>query len=246
MNTSKDSAQHIKKVIAVTGVSRGIGREIFLQCAADPEIIVVGVSRNQEQLDQLSSECTEAGSGDFHLFGFDITNETLNEDLREHLKSLGQIDVLIHNAGALVNKPFQEITYEDWLKCYRTNVYGPFRYTQLLMPWLMKSPQAHIVNIGSMGGIQGSAKFPGLSAYSSSKAALIGWGECLAEELKEKNIRVNTVNLGSVQTEMLAEAFPGFKAAHGPTEVAKWLIEFGLNSGALINGKSVQLSDSTP
>src|SRR6056297_1786439 len=130
MNTSKDSVQGIKKVVAVTGVSRGIGREIFLQCAAHPELRVFGVSRNQEQLDQLSSECAEAGCGDFHLFSFDVTSESLSEHLAEHLKSVGQIDVLIHNAGALVNKPFQEITYEDWLKCYRTNVYGPFRYTQ--------------------------------------------------------------------------------------------------------------------
>lgn len=246
MNTSRDSAQRIKKVVAVTGVSRGIGREIFLQCAADPDIQVVGVSRSQELLDQLSSECAEADSKDFHMCSFDITSDDLSEDLREHLENLGQIDVLIHNAGALVKKPFQEITYEDWLKCYRINAYGPFRYTQLLMPWLEKSPQAHIVNIGSMGGVQGSSKFPGLSAYSSSKAALIGLGECLAEELKETNIRVNTVNLGSVQTEMLAAAFPGFEAAHGPVEVAKWLIDFGLNSGSLINGKSIQLSDSTP
>ncbi len=129
------------------------------------------------------------------------------------IKSLNlQLDVLINNAGQIVNKPFAKITEKELQAVYATNVFAPFTLIQTLLPVMTKKSRAHIVNIGSMGGFQGSSKFPGLSAYSSSKTALSGLTECLAEELKPNNIAVNCLALGAVQTEMLAKAFPGYKA----------------------------------
>jgi len=242
----EQSDSNVEKVIFITGVSRGIGRELFLQCAVRKDLVVIGVARSTEALNELKMECGQKGGGDYHLFAHDLSQPTLPVEVERVLGEYAKLDAVINNAGYLVNKPFMEIERDEWLRCYETNVYAPYRLTQLLYAFLKKSNLAHIVNIGSMGGVQGSSKFAGLSAYSSSKAALIGLTECLAEELKETNIKVNIVNLGAVQTEMLAEAFPGFKPDHQPAEIATWLINFALTASRLMNGKSVMLSDSTP
>jgi NAD(P)-dependent dehydrogenase (short-subunit alcohol dehydrogenase family) len=97
-----------------------------------------------------------------------------------------------------------------------------------------------------MGGVQGSSKFPGLSAYSSSKSALSGLTECLAEELKTKNIAVNCLALGAVQTEMLAKAFPGYKAPVTPSQMAEFICDFALKGQHFFNGKIIPVSSSTP
>lgn len=235
-----------QKIVLVTGVSRGVGFEMFLQLAQMPNVKVIGVSRNRMGIEKLRELCTSLGSKSFILIEGDITQAELHIKVNKVLEPLGKLDVLINNAGAIVNKPFNEISLADLQYCYSTNVFVPFLLTQQLLPWLTKSDLAHVVNLGSMGGVQGSAKFPGLSAYSSSKGALITLSECLAEELKEQKVVVNCVNLGAVQTEMLEAAFPGFKANHYPKEIAKWLIEFALNAHLFMNGKSVQLSNSTP
>jgi 3-oxoacyl-[acyl-carrier protein] reductase len=235
-----------QRVVLVTGVSRGVGFELFLQLARMPDIIVIGISRNKVGLEKLQKKCVSFYCNSFVLLEGDITQPELQKELNNALQAYGKLDVLINSAGAIVNKPFEEINLADLQYCYSTNVFAPYLLTQQLLPWLAKSDLAHVVNIGSMGGVQGSSKFPGLSAYSSSKGALITLTECLAEELKDRNIVVNCVNLGAVQTEMLEAAFPGFKANHYPQEIAKWLIEFALNSHLFMNGKSVQLSNSTP
>lgn len=245
MNANHREGQSTRKVVFITGVSRGIGREMFMYCARRADLEVLGVSRNTEALKEMEKTCKGETLEEAHLFTHDIT-QPLTEEIKKCLNRWGRIDVLVNNAGVLVNKPFLEISHQDWLRCYETNVYGPLRLIQETFSWLSLANGAHVINIGSMGGVQGSVKFPGLSAYSSSKAAMLGMAECIAEELKDSTMRVNTVNLGAVQTEMLNEAFPGFEASHQPAEVAKWLIEFGLNSGAFMHGKSIQLSDTTP
>ena len=97
-----------------------------------------------------------------------------------------------------------------------------------------------------MGGFQGSVKFKGLSAYSSSKAALVGITECLAEELKDRNIAVNCLCLGSVQTEMFSTAFPSFIASSTTLEMAAYIAEFALEGQKFFNGKIIPVSVSTP
>jgi NAD(P)-dependent dehydrogenase (short-subunit alcohol dehydrogenase family) len=97
-----------------------------------------------------------------------------------------------------------------------------------------------------MGGIQGSSKFPGLAAYSSSKGAVITLSELLAEEYKEQKISFNVLALGAVQTEMLAEAFPGYVAPLQPLDMAKYIADFSLKGHQFYNGKALQVSASTP
>jgi NAD(P)-dependent dehydrogenase (short-subunit alcohol dehydrogenase family) len=109
----------------------------------------------------------------------------------------------------------------------------------------MQSP-SHIVNIGSMGGFQGSAKFAGLSAYSASKAALHNFTECLAEELKERKISVNCLALGSAQTEMLEKAFPGYESPVMAFEMGKYIADFALTGHKFFNGKVLPVAVTTP
>src|SRR5690625_7809752 len=109
----------------------------------------------------------------------------------------------------------------------------------------MKS-DSHVIAISSMGGIQGSVKFPGLSAYSSSKAAVLSLVELLDAEYKESGPSFNGLALGAVQTEMLAEAFPGSKAPLSPNEIATYIAHFSLTGAKYYNGKILQVSSTTP
>lgn len=235
--------------IIVTGASRGIGYELVKEFAKDEKVKnVFAISRNEEKLHQLQKDCEEFGGGnkvipiatDIGLKDF----ETLFKDGIE--KKVGAIDIIVNNAGYLVNKPFEQLTDEDIYNIYNVNVFSVFRLVRLSLGLLVKATRPHILNIGSMGGVLGSSKFPGLSAYSSSKAALSGLTECLAEEFKDKGISVNCLALGAVQTEMLAQAFPGYKAPLSASDMAGYIKEFSIGGHLLYNGKVLPVSLSTP
>jgi len=159
-------------------------------------------------------------------------------------KNWQQVDCIIHNAGKLLNKPFTETTTADFLEVYKVNVFAVAELTRLLVPYLKE--KSHVVTVSSMGGIQGSMKFPGLAAYSSSKGAVITLTELLAEEYKEQGIAFNALALGAVQTEMLAEAFPGYEAPTTAAEMANYIADFTLTGNQFYNGKVLQVSSSTP
>jgi len=233
-----------KKVI-VTGASRGIGFELVKQYAiAGHEVLAI--SRNSDKLEYLKSECLKLNANAIvHPFSFDLADGNFNSTLLPYIsKSFKQVDVLINNAGALVAKPFTEISKEELLRVYSVNVLSVFKLTQLLLP--LFSSNAHIVNISSVGGIQGSVKFSGLTAYSSSKAALISLTECLAEEYKETDLAFNCLALGAVQTEMLEEAFPGYQAPTTAVDMATYIFDFSLNGSKFYKGKVLNVSKSTP
>jgi len=139
------------------------------------------------------------------------------------------IDILINNAGVLVKKPFVELTESDWLETYNTNVFGVANMIQCCMPYILKSQIRHIVNISSMGGVGGTLKFPGLSAYSSSKGVVTILTECLAEEFKSDAIKVNGLALGAVQTPMLEKAFPELKTFQTSENIVPFISWFALH-----------------
>lgn len=157
---------------------------------------------------------------------------------------LGTIDILINNAGSLINKPFSETTEEDLGEMLQSNVISHFRMIQNTIPLMQAG--SHIVNIGSMGGFQGSVKFPGLSAYSASKAALHTLTECLAFELAENGIKVNCLALGSAQTEMLEAAFPGYQSPIMAFEMGKYVADFARTGQKFFNGKIIPVAVTTP
>lgn len=232
----------MSKNIIITGAGKGIGFETALNLSKNGNN-VIAVSRNAASLQKLA----KLSNDKIHILPFDLTSHLFNE-LTDFLssKNIYNIDGLINNAGLLVKKAFGEMTISDLRSSYEVNVFAPYLLIQHLIPLLHKSFTAHVVNISSMGGFQGVQKFPGLSAYSSSKAALVGLTECLAEELKETSIKVNCLCLGAVQTEMLAEAFPGYQAPITAQDMAAFVADFTLKNHYLMNGRIIPVAVSTP
>ncbi len=224
------------KNIIITGTSRGIGLELALQFA-NAGHNVLAISRTVS--DKLKSNPA------ITCLSVDLSAE---EELRKVSQFLSQtwknIDVIIHNAGALLVKPFAETLQVDFESIYKVNVFGVANLTRVCLPYLQKG--SHVVTISSMGGIQGSMKFAGLAAYSSSKGAVITLSELLAEEYKTQGISFNVLALGSVNTEMLHEAFPGYEAPLSANEMAAYIFDFALTGHKFYNGKFLQVSSSTP
>lgn len=226
----------MKKVI-ITGTSRGIGLEL-VKIFAEAGHKVLALSRNEGPVRKLSYK-------NVSTFPFDITSEADLQQVLDYVQEdWKQVDILIHNAGAIINKPFGKITSEEFENVYKINVFGVAALTRKLLPVI--NQDGHVVTVSSMGGVQGSMKFPGLSAYSSSKGAVITLTEILAEEYKETGPSFNVLALGAVQTEMLEEAFPGYKAPLQPKEMAEYIADFSLTGNKFYNGKLLQVSSSTP
>ncbi|WAC03431.1 SDR family oxidoreductase [Lacinutrix neustonica] len=225
------------KNIIITGTSRGIGFEL-VHLFANQGHNVLALSRNEQKVSNLHFDNIES-------FSFDLSAVDDYKKVEHFIKTeWKQVDILINNAGTLLNKPFAETTMADFEHVYKTNVFGVAEMTRCVLPFMKK--ESHVVTISSMGGVQGSMKFPGLSAYSSSKGAVVTLTELLAEEYKETGPSFNVLALGAVQTEMLAEAFPGYQAPTTALEMAKYIVEFSLNGNKYFNGKMLQVSNSTP
>ncbi|MEM0543704.1 SDR family oxidoreductase [Flavobacterium sp. j3] len=224
------------KNIIITGTSRGIGYELALQFAnAGHQVLAISRKIPQVLIENQNIICLSVDLGK-------------EEELAEIEKFLShtwkKVDIVIHNAGSLLNKPFSQTTQEDFENVYKVNVFGVANLTRIALPYLQKG--GHVVTISSMGGIQGSMKFPGLAAYSSSKGAVITLSELLAEEYKEQGIAFNVLALGAVNTEMLQEAFPGYEAPISATEMADYIFNFALTGNKYHNGKIIEVSSSTP
>jgi len=228
--------------IVITGASKGIGFELVKLAVANNNK-VFAISRNTDSLKELAI----TNSQNLCCINADLSvGSDVLKVKNEIALQVNTIDVLINNAGALVNKPFSEITNDDLNKVYSTNVFAPFLLTQKLLPFIEKSTIKHIVNISSMGGVGGTSKFAGLSAYSSSKGALSILTECLAEEFKPQNIIVNALALGAVNTEMLQNAFPGYIATTQASEMSEYIYKFATEHYKFYNGKVLPVSSSTP
>ena len=226
----------MSKNIIITGTSRGIGHELALQFAnAGHQVLAISRKTPQDLLEHQNITCLSVDLSE----GNDL--QQVGNFLSATWKS---VDAIIHNAGSLILKPFAEITTAEFEKVYKVNVFAVAALTRITLPHLQKG--SHVVSISSMGGIQGSVKFAGLSAYSSSKGALITLSELLAEEYRDRGISFNVLALGSVQTEMLAEAFPGYQAPLSASEMAGYIFDFTLNGNKYFNGKVLQVSATTP
>ena len=222
------------KTIVVTGTSSGIGYEICV-LAAKLNYKVISISRNIEPLRDI---------GGIESFAIDITNKDSVDEFIANLKSRKiKIDILINNAGYLVSELFGDTTYDSFKKTFDVNVFGLAEITRSLIPII--NSDGHVINISSIGGVNGSKKFPGLSAYSSSKAAVIALTEVLAEEHQD-GPSFNVLALGAVQTKMLKEAFPDYNADTKPEEMAKYILDFAINGNKLFNGKLISVSNSNP
>ena len=228
----------MSKNVIITGTSRGIGFEL-VHLFADAGHNVLALSRNAQPVNNLHFD-------NILSMAFDLCNAEDYKKVESFVKNdwKGEVDILINNAGTLLNKPFAKTYMDDFETVYKTNVFGVAEMTRVVIPFMKND--SHVVTISSMGGVQGSMKFPGLAAYSSSKGAVITLTELLAEEYKEQGISFNVLALGAVQTEMLAEAFPGYEAPTTAMEMANYIYEFALTGNKYYNGKMLQVSSSTP
>lgn len=229
----------MSKVAVVTGASRGIGCEICKTLAEDGHH-AIAVARSRTPLQELADTHPNISA-----IPTDLTEHSevaaLTNELNEKFSG---IDVLINNAGALINKTFIELTLDDWRSQIESNLISAVHITKQLIPLFNNG--AHIVNISSMGGFQGSAKFPGLAAYSVSKGALSILTECLSVELSDKNVKANALCLGAVQTEMLEEAFPGIDAPLTADQMGNYIANFALEGSAFYNGKILPVALEDP
>jgi NAD(P)-dependent dehydrogenase (short-subunit alcohol dehydrogenase family) len=224
------------KNIIITGTSRGIGYELALQFAnAGHNVLAISRKIPQELIENENITCLPV----------DLSDEIEMQKVANFLShSWKNVDIILHNAGRLLLKPFSETSQTDFENIFKVNVFGVANLTRICLPYLQKG--SHVVTISSMGGIQGSLKFAGLSAYSSSKGAVITLSELLAEEYKERGISFNVLALGAVQTEMLEEAFPGYEAPITAIEMANYIFNFALTANKYYNGKVLQVSSTNP
>jgi short-subunit dehydrogenase len=223
----------MSKTVLIIGASRGIGKELIDNFSIET-FNTFGFARS----------FPISNSENPNLLHLDLMSSSLKEDFLTLTKDIAQIDYVIYNAGTIAVKPFLELTREDIASCYQVNIMSVFEVLQVCIPKMNKG--SHIVFISSIGGFQGSVKFAGLSAYSTSKAALVSLTELLAEEYKDSGIAINCLCLGAVQTEMLEQAFPGYQAPHSAKEIAEFITDFTLHSGKFFHGKIIPVSISTP
>lgn len=229
-----------KKIILITGASRGIGYATASYLAKQ-KYKILATARSEDKLQELISSYPKR----IDYVTSDLLDAASLQKLIDYMRDQKvQISALIHNAGGLVNKPFRELTDDDWNTMWNMNVMSAVRLLRALLPFFSKN--AHIVTIGSMGGFQGSSKYEGLSAYSTSKGALSIWSECMATELHDLGISANCLCLGAVQTEMFKSAFPGLKAPVKPDEMAEFVGNFALNGHKYMNGKILPVALSNP
>jgi NAD(P)-dependent dehydrogenase (short-subunit alcohol dehydrogenase family) len=232
--------------IIITGASRGIGFEAARIFAKYPQHNVFALARSKAGLEKLLQECkSDNGTDNVRIFPFDLLQGDLKTVLiPQILQKMNNVDILVNNAGMLITKPFELMEGSDFDMMFQANVKTAFNLIIHLLPYFSK--KAHIVNIGSMGGFQGSSKFPGLSLYSASKGALAILTECLAEEFKTREIKVNCLALGSAQTEMLEQAYPGYRSPLTAGEMAEFIAEFALHGHQWFNGKILPVAITTP
>lgn len=234
------------KNIIVSGASQGIGYQTVVELSKICDAQFFVIARSQEKLLKLKDVIENSGNSKVFILAADI-NIDFENICNKIILQLGNsenkyIDLLINNAGLLINKSFTVSNLNDWQDVFTTNLFAPAMIINRLIPYFNHSVRSHIVNIGSMGGIQGTEKFPGLSVYSASKGALNILTESLAVELQKYNISVNAINPGTVDTEMLNQAFPGVNASVSAQEMGKFIANFALNNAKLMNGRIIQVS----
>jgi len=224
------------KNVIITGTSRGIGYELALLFAnAGHNVLAISRKMPQALLENKNISC----------LAIDLSESGSTAEVKQFIESTwNHVDIVIHNAGALVLKPFAEISDEEFEYVYKVNVFGVAALNRAVLPFMKKG--SHVITISSMGGVQGTVKFSGLAAYSSSKGAVITLSELLAEEYRERGIAFNVLALGAVNTEMLQEAFPGYEAPLSATSMADYIYNFSLTGNTYFNGKVLQVSSTTP
>ncbi|MSQ40777.1 MAG: 3-oxoacyl-ACP reductase FabG [Dehalococcoidia bacterium] len=188
------------KVALVTGASRGIGRAIALELGKHGASVVVNYRERKEQADEVVHEIKKMGSKAIAIQA-DVTKpEQVDAMVGQVVKELGQVYILVNNAGTTADRTLRRMSKEEWLKVIDTNLNGVFYVTSRVVQSLEAGGGGHIIMLSSIIGEMGNA---GLVNYGSTKAALIGFTKSAAQELVRFNILVNAVAPGFIETDMI-------------------------------------------
>jgi len=187
-----------KRVTLVTGATRGIGEAIAVAAAQNGSDVALW-GRNEELLQKAKHRITELGRK-AEAYRVDVTRQSDVEDATKNvLKDFSRLDFLVNNAGITKDNLLLMMKPEEWDEVLQTNLYGVFHCTKAVLRTMMKQRYGKIVNISSIAGITGN---PGQTNYSASKAGMIGFTKSLAREMGKRNICVNAVAPGMIETEM--------------------------------------------
>jgi len=181
-----------KPTALVTGASRGIGRATALRLSNDYDI--VATARSAGELDHLRREIEQKG-GKCTAITLDLTQP---DDVARALRGVSA-DVLVNNAGVMSQKPFLELTPDEWHRMVDVNFNALYHVTRAVLPGMVERRRGHVVIIGS---IAGRSAFVGGTCYAATKHAVAGFAECLMLEVRDSGVKVSTVNPGSVATEL--------------------------------------------
>lgn len=233
----------------VTGASRGLGCDIARELASRGHEVLVNYRSNQGAADALVQEIVRAG-GSAKALAFDVTErETCSKVLEAELDEAGPIEIVVNNAGLHVDTPFAGMEPEDWSKVIATNLDSFYNVTQPLIFAMMKKRWGRVINIGSVAGVVGNR---GQVNYSAAKAGLHGATKALAQELGRRNITVNAVAPGLVETEMVDDMDPEHKARAleivslrrmaKPVEIAKVVGFLASEDASYISGQIINVN----
>jgi 3-oxoacyl-[acyl-carrier protein] reductase len=198
------------RVAAITGSSRGIGRAIAQALAGQGASVVVNYARDESGAQQVVEEITAAGGSAVACRGDVCVAEDAKGLIDTAMATYGRLDILVNNAGVTRDGLLLRMSEEDWDLVIDTNLKGAFHCMKAAAKVMMKQRYGRIISISSVAGISGNA---GQANYASAKAGLIGLSRAVARELGSRNITVNVVAPGLIQTEMTAHLPAGFLEA---------------------------------
>lgn len=228
----------LKKHVVITGGSKGLGRALALRFASEGASVAI-CSRNQADLDLVRKEILDA-EDQAHVIAraCDISDESqVDAFVQSVLNEFGTVDVLVNNAGTLgLRVPIVEYPSAEWERVVQTNLNGTFYLTRQILPAMVKQKSGAIINVTSTVGKTGRAKW---GAYAVSNFAIEGLTQVLAEELKPHNITVNSVNPGSIATDLRRQAYPNEDQSmlRKPEEVTEVFVYLASYHGTGITGQ---------
>ncbi|WP_066639346.1 3-oxoacyl-[acyl-carrier-protein] reductase [Desulfolucanica intricata] len=187
------------RVAVVTGASRGIGRAIAKALACEGADVVVNCAGKVEAAEEVAREITEMGRRSMVIRANVANSSEVAEMISSVLKTFGRLDILVNNAGITKDNLIMRMSEEDWDSVLDVNLKGAFNCTKAVTRPMLKARYGRIINISSVVGLSGNA---GQANYAATKAGLIGFTKAMAKELGSRNITVNAVAPGFIETEM--------------------------------------------